>query len=50
MDEIAERGFAAHWKYKVGNSDEESELDIWLKTIKDILEHPSPTPSIFSTR
>ena len=37
MDEIAERGFAAHWKYKVGNSDEESELDIWLKTIKDIL-------------
>ena len=42
MDEIAERGFAAHWKYKVGNSDEESELDIWLKTIKDILEHPEP--------
>lgn len=42
MDEIAERGFAAHWKYKVGNSDEESELDMWLKTIKDILEHPEP--------
>ena len=42
MEEIAERGFAAHWKYKVGNSDEESELDIWLKTIKDILEHPEP--------
>ena len=42
MDEIAERGFAAHWKYKVGNADEESELDIWLKTIKDILEHPEP--------
>ena len=42
MDEIAERGFAAHWKYKVGNSDEESELDIWLKTIKEILENPEP--------
>ncbi len=42
MDEIAERGFAAHWKYKVGNSEEDSELDTWLKTIKDILEHPEP--------
>ena len=42
MDEIAERGFAAHWKYKVGNTDEESELDIWLKTIKEILENPEP--------
>ena len=42
MDEIAERGFAAHWKYKVGGADEESELDIWLKTIKEILENPEP--------
>lgn len=42
MDDIAERGFAAHWKYKVGESDEESELDIWLKTIKEILENPEP--------
>lgn len=42
MDEIAERGFAAHWKYKVGESDEESELDKWLKTIKEILENPEP--------
>jgi GTP pyrophosphokinase len=46
MDEIAERGFAAHWKYKTGenpqNSAPESELDTWLKTIKEILEHPEP--------
>ena len=28
MDEIAEKGFAAHWKYKLGESDEESELDM----------------------
>ncbi|MBQ7822830.1 MAG: bifunctional (p)ppGpp synthetase/guanosine-3',5'-bis(diphosphate) 3'-pyrophosphohydrolase [Bacteroidaceae bacterium] len=42
MDEIAERGFAAHWKYKVGGNDEESELDKWLKTIKEILENPEP--------
>ena len=42
MDEIAERGFAAHWKYKVGGNGEESELDKWLKTIKEILENPEP--------
>lgn len=47
MDEIAERGFAAHWKYKTGDSNdndnyEENELDIWLKTIKEILESPEP--------
>lgn len=42
MDEIAEKGFAAHWKYKVGEGDEESELNAWLHTIKDILEDPEP--------
>lgn len=42
MDEIAEKGFAAHWKYKIGESDEESELNVWLRTIKDILEDPNP--------
>jgi GTP pyrophosphokinase len=42
MDEIAEKGFAAHWRYKVGEGDEESELSVWLHTIKDILEDPEP--------
>ncbi len=42
MDEIAEKGFAAHWKYKIGESDEESELNVWLRTIKDILEDSTP--------
>lgn len=37
MDEIAEKGFAAHWRYKVGEGDEESELNVWLRTIKDLL-------------
>ena len=39
MHEIAERGLAAHWKYKTGESDD-SELDKWLREIKEILEHP----------
>ncbi len=42
MDEIAELGFAAHWKYKIGEGEEESELSAWLSTIKDILEAPEP--------
>ena len=39
MDEIAERGFAAHWKYKTDQSPE-SELDKWLKRIRDLLANP----------
>ncbi|MBQ1725532.1 MAG: bifunctional (p)ppGpp synthetase/guanosine-3',5'-bis(diphosphate) 3'-pyrophosphohydrolase, partial [Muribaculaceae bacterium] len=42
MDDIAERGFAAHWKYKIGEGEEESELAVWLKTIEDILKNPEP--------
>lgn len=42
MDEIAEKGFAAHWRYKIGEGDEESELTVWLRTIKDILDDPNP--------
>ncbi len=42
MDEIAEKGFAAHWKYKIGEGEEESELESWLRTIKDILDNPEP--------
>jgi GTP pyrophosphokinase len=39
MNEIAERGYAAHWRYKTGESDD-GELDKWLREIKEILEHP----------
>lgn len=47
MDEIAEKGFAAHWKYKIGEGDEESELNAWLRTIKDILDNPEPSAMDF---
>lgn len=39
MHEIAERGYAAHWKYKTGESDD-SELEKWLREIKEILANP----------
>jgi GTP pyrophosphokinase len=48
MDEIAEQGFAAHWKYKDGvdkeytEDENESELNEWLGTIKEILDDPQP--------
>lgn len=40
MDEIAERGFAAHWKYKEPGADDK-ELDKWLKRISELLENPN---------
>jgi GTP diphosphokinase / guanosine-3',5'-bis(diphosphate) 3'-diphosphatase len=39
MDEIAEKGYAAHYKYKQGDS-EDSGLDIWLNLLKEALENP----------
>ena len=44
MDELAEQGFAAHWKYKEGGeyTEDESELNNWLHTIKEILDDPQP--------
>ena len=42
MEEIAERGFAAHWKYKNASlSNNEDELDRWLKKIRDALNGPT---------
>lgn len=38
MDEVAEKGLAAHWKYKGIKS--ESGMDEWLKSIREILENP----------
>ena len=38
MDELAEKGYAAHWKYK--DSANESQLDDWIRKIREILENP----------
>ena len=44
MNELAEQGFAAHWKYKDGGeiTEDEGELNKWLRTIKEILDDPQP--------
>ncbi|MBR3855954.1 MAG: bifunctional (p)ppGpp synthetase/guanosine-3',5'-bis(diphosphate) 3'-pyrophosphohydrolase [Bacteroidaceae bacterium] len=44
MNEVAEQGIAAHWKYKNQGDDAtpDSQLDNWLHTIKEILDDPQP--------
>ena len=39
MDDIAEKGYAAHWKYKQEGSKENS-LDVWINNIRELLESP----------
>ncbi len=46
MEDIAERGFAAHWKYKHATiSQDEDEFDKWLKQIRAALNSRRRTPS-----
>jgi GTP pyrophosphokinase len=40
MNEIAEKGFAAHWKYKEAPNAESSGLDQWLQKVRDLLNNP----------
>lgn len=44
MDEIAERGLAAHWKYKGIKS--ESNLDSWMNNVRDLLETGKDGPTV----
>ena len=39
MDDIAENGFAAHWKYKEDSSGS-NQLDSWLRRIREFLDNP----------
>ncbi|WP_224744248.1 RelA/SpoT family protein [Pontibacter aquaedesilientis] len=39
MDEIAERGYAAHWKYKSDGTGGESGLELWINKVRDMLEN-----------
>lgn len=45
MNEIAEKGVAAHWKYKSG--DTQGGVDNWLAKIREILETPEPDADNF---
>ncbi len=40
MDDIAEKGIAAHWTYKQNGYIGDSEMDLWLSRIKEILVNP----------
>jgi guanosine-3',5'-bis(diphosphate) 3'-pyrophosphohydrolase len=40
MDEIAEKGFAAHWRYKDSGTSQDHGLEGWLSKVRDILESP----------
>jgi len=42
MDDIAEHGLAAHWKYKEGESDGSNELDKFVHWVRDVLDNPRP--------
>ena len=46
MDEVAEKGYAAHWKYK-GDDAQGTELDKWIKKIRLMLENPLEDPVEF---
>ncbi|MEI6276723.1 MAG: RelA/SpoT family protein [Prolixibacteraceae bacterium] len=46
MDDVAENGLAAHWRYKEGKAGGK-ELDDWLKNIREILENPQLSPADF---
>lgn len=47
MDEIAEFGLAAHWRYKGEKDGQDGELDKWIKNVREILGNPLDDPVEF---
>ncbi len=41
MDELAEKGYAAHWKYKEASQERENKLEEWLRKVREALENPN---------
>lgn len=46
MDAVAEKGFAAHWKYKGGHEENETELEKWVKDVRDLLQNNAGSSAI----
>ncbi|MFO0358119.1 MAG: RelA/SpoT family protein [Sphingobacteriaceae bacterium] len=42
MDDLAESGYAAHWKYKDAAAEKESKLEAWLHRVREMLDNPDP--------
>ena len=41
MNEIAEKGYAAHYKYKEGDSNNDETLDSWISKLQEIMDNPA---------
>lgn len=46
MNEVAEKGYAAHWKYKGGHVENETELEKWVKDVRELLEQSAGSSAI----
>ncbi len=42
MDDLAEKGYAAHWKYKEASQERENKFEEWLRKVREALENPDP--------
>ncbi|MGE4414270.1 MAG: bifunctional (p)ppGpp synthetase/guanosine-3',5'-bis(diphosphate) 3'-pyrophosphohydrolase [Bacteroidales bacterium] len=50
MNDLAERGVAAHWSYKSAGSPSENEMDKWLNMVREVLENPDSNALEFLDR
>ena len=50
MNELAERGVAAHWSYKEAGTPSEKDMDRWLNMVREVLENPDSNALEFLDR